>query len=139
MTCYEYFECFFEILKVIKELMQKKVNSLNMILDVKKVSEADINSEHVKDLNSFLFALYSVNLDNTPSRIIVPPIQIGLSKYDFPLPKPNEIKQSSVSFLCPSLFSSLSLDAFYEVLCNLYIERCTIFVSSNPNLLTSSM
>lgn len=139
MTYCEYFECFFGILNVIKEVIRNNTNPSCEILDAKALTNIINSSAYTKDISLLLSSVLNLNVNDYLSRIILPPIQEGLSKYDFVVPKKADIKKSSISYLCPPLFSSLSLDAFYDILCNLYTEHFVIFVSSDLDLLTSAM
>ncbi len=85
-----------------------------------------------------LIALYATNMEEKRTCITVMPPKEGLSQYRYAIPR-GDLARASAIFFCPLLFSALSLDSFYDLLCNVYLERCIIFVSENLNVLTSSM
>lgn len=137
MTYYEFFECFFGLLSTLKEAMT--ISSPHEILDLKETTTAETSAAYAKDLNSLLLAMHNVTVDECLTRIILPPIKMGLSKYDFAIPKKNEIDKASAAVFCPHLFLSLPLNELYQVLCSMYTERIVIFISSDVHLLTFSM
>eukprot|EP00826_Nyctotherus_ovalis_P040887 TRINITY_DN4063_c0_g1_i16.p3 TRINITY_DN4063_c0_g1~~TRINITY_DN4063_c0_g1_i16.p3 ORF type:complete len:147 (+),score=20.00 TRINITY_DN4063_c0_g1_i16:241-681(+) len=137
MTYREYFECLFDMLATLKEAMT--TNPSHEILDLKGIIAAETSATYAKDLNSLLLAMYTVTVDESLTRIILPPIKMGLSKYDFAIPKKGEIDKASAAVFCPHLFLSLPLNELYKVLCSLYTECFVVFISSDIHLLTFSM
>jgi len=65
-------------------------------------------------------------------------ILVPLGK-SFKVPNFSELNKQVAMFSCPVLFSCLRLHVFYEVLCNILLERRVLFVSKNYNLLTSAV
>ena len=78
MTYYQYFDCFFGILKVLKEVIRNKINPSNEILTEKELAEVETSAILIKDLKSILAVIYNMTPDSNLTRIILHPIQVGL-------------------------------------------------------------
>eukprot|EP00826_Nyctotherus_ovalis_P045328 TRINITY_DN5005_c0_g1_i2.p3 TRINITY_DN5005_c0_g1~~TRINITY_DN5005_c0_g1_i2.p3 ORF type:complete len:142 (-),score=33.18 TRINITY_DN5005_c0_g1_i2:508-933(-) len=141
MTYYEYFEFFFKMLYLFQDLIRlERISSASDQLLNSKV-KADISnyvstSRCAGNMESMLASLYGTQMGNKQTQITVPYIS---TPQTHSLAKSQNLHKDTASFLCPLLFSSLDLDSFFEILCNVYLEHSIIFVSSNLNVLTSSM
>lgn len=144
MTYYEHFEVFLKILNLFRDILKYERMAATKIpystFAEKIITEIDCcadirdNTVHIEPL---LAHLHDLSMENPPSQITVAPQ--GYQKFVYPLVKPSEIRKSCANFFCPFLFTMLSLDNFYELLCRVYLEQTVIFVSENLNVLTSSL
>jgi len=90
------------------------------------------------NLESILQKLYETKLEQ--GRKITIPLTIGNStEFSYIIPKPNEVLIQSSLYLCPTLFSALSLPVLYEIICNVLVEKSILFQSNDIHLVTSSM
>ena len=90
-------------------------------------------------LKSILTPLYETFVNDKLCRITISSTLNAIIPYTYSFPIKHELQKQNLFSMCPLLFSSLDLNNFYEILCNLYLEHTVIFVSENLNLLTSSM
>ena len=127
MTYYDYFEFFYKILHHLIAIIRCEQSEVKV-----KTKEIDL---YAASLNYALRLLYNTSTNKSTVKIPSTKNEITILNYD--LPKPQE--HPSVSYLCPILFTSLHLDSFFTILCNLLIEHSMIFISDDLNVLTSSM
>ena len=119
--------------------MKNNTNQHDEILTVDQLLKIQASEKYETDIKSVLSEFYNVNVNENLRKIRIPSVQKSIGTYTYELPKRKNLTKYTSSFLCPPLFSTLSLDAFYEVLCNIYTEHLVIFVSEDLDLLTSSM
>jgi hypothetical protein len=122
MTYYDYFGFFLHALWSISFLSQMNDN----YLEVKPSLKA----------KSILKDLYETDIECLLS-ITVPAVN-EISEFSFRLSK-CETKSKAVAFLCPQMFSILSAHDVFIVLSNILLERCTVFVSKDLSLLSSTV
>lgn len=125
MTYCEFFDLFFNALKIIQiELC----NTMNL-------KESPYINEEVLEM---LDNLFYQDISEGKQILIIPP-QNSLDCYKYLIPKPKGIRKEALSLFCPPLFASINPHYFYEILCNVLLEKSIVFISENTNLLTSSM
>jgi len=146
MTYYEYFELFYTVFNLLASIIRfhklpkcgedlAASISINLLNEIKRATK--LYSVFHEDEKMLLSNLYKTNAN---SKCVVIPSINGIFKEDtFTLPKSEDINTTSLCFFCPLLFSTLSLNTFYEVFCHILLEHSIVFVSSNLALLTSSM
>ena len=118
------------ILHYFKSILEPKRLKSQQVYDAEGLSKLD---KCITNLSPILASLYNLPINNSTTTI-----KIG-RKLFYSIPKIQDLPKASAAFLCPFLFGSITLDSFYEILCNIFIERSMIFVSADLNRLTSSM
>ncbi len=150
MTYYEYFDCFFKILHLLHNILRlHRISATPKLCDASPMSFQDqifaeienspTAATHTFAIEPVLIALYNTDMILPLTTLTVSPTQAGLVPCKYSLPKLVELPKTSAAFFCPVLFQALDLDAFYDVLCSIYLEHCVVFVSENLNVLTSAM
>lgn len=144
MTYYEYFEFFFKVLSIFRDISrldrmtaaksEEQENSL-----MAEISSSSKASDNTQSFEHILVSLHNTIMGNHLNLIAVNSPQNLFPLYTYPVLRSQALLKATAGFLCPLLFASLSLDNFYEVLCNIYLEHSVIFISDNLNVLTSSM
>lgn len=128
MTYNEFFEFFFNALIVFRCVLKKEANNLSETTS----KTPQINKDDIKKLKKLYFQDIDVN------RTIAIDSAKQLNCYKYIVPNFSDIIKASAKCFCPILFSSINLNAFYQILCWAFIEGSIIFVSQNLNLLTSA-
>jgi hypothetical protein len=124
MTYYDYFEFFYKILHHLKTTIHYKQQTNKVKVNI-----------YATSLNDTLKFIYDTSANKPTVRVPSMRNEMVIVNYDLPKMQDNH----SVSYLCPMLFTSLDLDSFFTIFCNLLIEHCMIFISNDLNVLTSSM
>ena len=147
MTKYEFFDLFFNVLQFLKntlkyyrlELANQKDDENSRALRIQNDLEAStLVPNMAADGVKILKHLWNQYPD-THCNIGMPSTKGGIcGDYIYCVPNMIELRKVNAVNFCPLLFSSLASHVFYELLCNIYLERSIIFVTENLNLLTSS-
>ncbi len=144
MTRHEFFDFFCRALHFLRSTLKfRRLTLANKINDgdshtarVQGDLEASTQVPHITDEGiEILKQLYHQDVDVHKEITLSSPIGIC---DNYMVPNPLELRTATAAFFCPLLFSSLGLGAFYELLCNVLLERSVVFVSENLNLLTSA-
>jgi len=122
MTYYDYFDFFLHALWTISSLSQMSDN----YFEVKPSLKA----------KNILKDLYETDIECLLNITVPSSNNNGL--FTFKLAK-YEAKNKAAAFLCPQMFSILTAHDLYNILCNILLERSTIFVSKNLSLLSSTI
>lgn len=157
MTYFEYYDLFFNVLNMIRntlkcERLSIAINrpSLEATKGVKLPQES--NASHVKkQIEAYLevpyinqegkdILAYLINQDfGEGKQISIDPAQNAFENYKYIIPKSGEIRNATLNFFSPILFSSIGSHVFYEILCSVFLEKSVVFVSENYNLITTAV
>lgn len=148
MSYFEFFDLFFGLLHLIRNILrcerlataankqfgEVKDNLMNIYQIEACVQLPYINKEGAEILKKLLNQEFGDGKE-----LIFVTNHKAIENFKFIFPKGEDIRKAALNCFCPIIFSSISHDMFYEILCNVLLEKSIIFVSENYNLLASAV
>ncbi len=132
MTYHQYFDLFYRLLDDIHE----ELNTQD--LEAASIEEGE-ELPHVSKLRDALGRLYSSPLEDL-EQLSLPLWDLGVKPLScYSLPHSGNMHEEMARFFSLTLFSTLSLPQFYELWCNILLERSVIFQSTDLTRLTFTM
>jgi len=147
MSYYEYFELFSTVLNLISNILRYQrlagenehpSETFTSRIRNEITKSAFLNNILPDEIKQILTDLFILNLSNT-SQIVINSVNDIFKTYTYNVPKIEENPKIISQYFCPTLFSVIKLDLFYEIYCNLLLECTVIFICPNLSLLSSSM